>query len=223
MKILNTILIILIVMTASMGQKHEFNALPYSYDALEPHIDAKTVEIHYDKHHRGYFNNFIKASQGTEMESMSLEEIFSKISVYEDAIRNNAGGWFNHDLYWKMMIPGGSKQPSEKLLSAINETFGSVEKLMNELNNAAMKRLGSGWAWLIVTPSGKLQVTSTPNQDNPLMDITKERGTPILGIDVWEHAYYLKYQNLRKSYLDAFWKLINWDEVSKLYENTMKK
>jgi len=222
MKTLSTTLIILFTLLVSMGQKHEFHALPYAYDALEPHIDAKTVEIHYDRHHRAYFNNFINAAKGTEMEKMSLYQIFDKVSGYGDVVRNNAGGWYNHDLYWEILTPGGSNTPNGKLLAAINETFGSLEKLMIEINDAAMKRFGSGWAWLIVTNDGKLMVTSTPNQDNPLMDVAQHRGTPILGIDVWEHAYYLKYQNQRKAYIDAFWKLVNWDVVGEKYLLTAK-
>lgn len=222
MKTLNTILFILFAFYVSIGQTHVFKALPYSFDALEPHIDAKTVEIHYDKHHRAYYNNFMNAAKGNELEKMSLNEIFDKISAYGDLVRNNAGGWYNHDLYWEVLTPGGSSVPGGKLLSAINETFGSFEKLTNEINDAAMKRFGSGWAWLIVTSDGKLKVTSTPNQDNPLMDLAEHRGTPILGIDVWEHAYYLKYQNHRKAYVDGFWKLVNWDVVEKHYINAIK-
>jgi superoxide dismutase, Fe-Mn family len=222
MKTTITTLIILFTLLFSMGQKHEFHALPYSYDALEPHIDAKTVEIHYDRHHRAYYNNFINAAKETEMEKMSLYEIFDKVSVYGDVVRNNAGGWYNHDLYWEILTPGGSNTPNGKLLAAINESFGSLEKLMSEINDAAMKRFGSGWAWLIVTSDGKLKVTSTPNQDNPLMDVAQHRGTPILGIDVWEHAYYLKYQNQRKAYIDAFWKLVNWDIVGEKYESSVE-
>ena len=222
MKTLSTTLIIFFTLLFSMGQKHEFHALPYSYDALEPHIDAKTVEIHYDRHHRAYYNNFMNAARGTEMETMSLFDIFDKVSSYGDVVRNNAGGWYNHDLYWEILTPGGSNTPNGKLLAAINETFGSLEKLMIEINDAAMKRFGSGWAWLIVTNDGKLMVTSTPNQDNPLMNVAQHRGTPILGIDVWEHAYYLKYQNQRKAYIDAFWKLVNWDIVGEKYELAKK-
>ncbi len=223
MKTLSTTLIILFTLLVSIGQKHEFHALPYSYDALEPHIDGKTVEIHYDRHHRAYYNNFINVAKGTELEKISMDEIFDKMSAYGDVVRNNAGGWYNHDLYWEILTPGGSNTPNGKLLASINESFGSLEKLMSELNDAAMKRFGSGWAWLIVTNDGKLIVTSTPNQDNPLMDVAQHRGTPILGIDVWEHAYYLKYQNQRKAYIDAFWKLINWDIVGEKYEAVMKQ
>jgi superoxide dismutase, Fe-Mn family len=215
-------LFILLTFSITMGQKHEFKALPYDYDALEPYIDAKTVEIHYDRHHRAYYNNFMNAARGTEMEKMSLEQIFANMSVYGDAVRNNAGGWYNHDLYWETMKPGGSNTPKGKLLEHINQAFGSVENLVNEMNDAAMKRFGSGWAWLIVTPDGKLKVTSTPNQDNPLMDVAEHRGHPVLGIDVWEHAYYLKYQNQRKAYVDAFWKLLNWDVVEKYYLTRIK-
>jgi len=223
MKIIFFSLFILLSFLITIGQKHEFKALPYAYDALEPYIDAKTVEIHYDRHHRAYYNNFMNAAKGTEMENMSLEQIFAKVSVYGDVVRNNAGGWYNHDLYWEIMTPGGSNTPKGKLLDELNRTFGSVENLMKEINDAAMKRFGSGWAWLVVTSDGKLKVTSTPNQDNPFMDVAEQRGIPILGVDVWEHAYYLKYQNQRKAYVDAFWKLLNWDVVEKYYLSALKK
>ncbi len=223
MKILSATIIILISFHISTGQKHEFKPLPYSYDALEPYIDAQTVEIHYDRHHRAYYNNFINASKGSELEKMSLDEIFSRISEHGDVVRNNAGGWYNHDLYWKILTHGGSTSPDGKLLQSIIETFGSVENMIYEITDAAMKRFGSGWAWLIITDDGKLMVTSTPNQDNPLMDVSQHKGSPILGIDVWEHAYYLKYQNQRKTYIDAFWKLVNWDVVERLYEENLKK
>jgi superoxide dismutase, Fe-Mn family len=222
MKTQLSILFLLFAFYVSMGQTHVFNALPYSYDALEPHIDAKTVEIHYDRHHRAYYNNFISAAKGTELENTTIETIFLQISAHGDIIRNNAGGWYNHDLYWNIMTPGGKQSPSGKLLKEISETFGSVENLVKEMNDASMKRFGSGWAWLIVNTQGKLQVTSTPNQDNPLMDIVPARGTPIIGIDVWEHAYYLKYQNQRKAYIDAFWKLLNWDVVEAKYLKALK-
>ncbi len=217
MKNLIALSFFLAISIVSHGQMHTFKPLPYAYDALEPYIDAKTVEIHYDRHHRAYFNNFIKAAEGTEMATMSTEQIFGRVSQFSEVVRNNAGGWYNHDLYWEIMTPGGKKFPEGKLQDAINNTFGSVENLKKEMNEAGMKRFGSGWAWLIVSADGKLLITSTPNQDNPLMDVAPVRGIPIIGIDVWEHAYYLKYQNKRKDYLDAFWKLLNWDVVEKLY------
>lgn len=217
------IFLTLIFSFSLLNAQHSFKALPYSYTALEPHIDAETVEIHYDRHHRAYFNNFVQAAKGTEMEKMSLEQIFAKVSSFGDVVRNNAGGWYNHDLYWELMIPGGSKSPKGKLLDEINKTFGSTENMIQQINEAGMKRFGSGWAWLIVNKDGKLKITSTPNQDNPLMDVADDHGIPIIGIDVWEHAYYLKYQNRRKAYIDAFWQLLNWDIVESKYNQAIKK
>lgn len=217
------IFLTLIFSFSLLNAQHSFKALPYSYKALEPHIDAETVEIHYDRHHRAYFNNFVQAAKGTEMEKMNLEQIFAKVSSFGDIVRNNAGGWYNHDLYWELMIPGGSKSPKGKLLEEINKTFGSTENMIQQINDSGMKRFGSGWAWLIVTKDGNLKITSTPNQDNPWMDVANDKGIPIIGIDVWEHAYYLKYQNRRKAYIDAFWQLLNWDIVEAKYNQAIKK
>lgn len=205
------------------GQVHTFKPLPYSYNSLEPHIDAMTVEIHYDRHHRGYFNNFMQAIKGTELEQTSIETILKNMSKYSETIRNNGGGWYNHDLYWEIMIPGGPSKPSGKLLQDIEKQFGSFDRMIEQINAAAMQRFGSGWAWLIVTYDGKLAITSTPNQDNPLMDIAPLQGYPILGIDVWEHAYYLKYQNRRADYVQNFWKLVNWSVVEKKYLEALSK
>lgn len=199
----------------------EFPALPYSYDALEPYIDAKTVEIHYERHHRTYFNNFISAIRGTELEKATIEKIFSEVSKAGDAVRNNGGGFYNHVIYWEN-LGKRSSEPSAALSSAINETFGSFEKFRETFNKAAMTRFGSGWAWLYLTADKKLAVGSTPNQDNPLMDVSPIKGTPLLAIDVWEHAYYLKYQNKRADYVDAFWNIINWDEVNRRYADAIK-
>lgn len=191
-------------------------ALPYAYDALEPHIDAATMEIHHSRHHKAYVDNLNKAIEGTEAENMSLEELQKNMDKFPAAVRNNGGGHYNHSLFWSILSNGGT-QPSGKLAEAINETFGSLESLKEKVNAAGATRFGSGWAWLCVK-DGKLEVCSTPNQDNPLMPGAGCEGTPILGIDVWEHAYYLKYQNKRPDYLSAVWNVINWDEVAKLYE-----
>ncbi len=194
---------------------HTLPALPYAFDALEPHIDALTMEIHHDRHHKAYVDNLNKAIEGTDAENLSIEDLMANISKYPAAVRNNGGGHFNHTLFWEILSNNGSK-PSEQLAAAI-ETLGGMDALKEKLSAAGATRFGSGWAWLIVK-DGKLEVTSTPNQDNPLMDVAEVKGTPVLGIDVWEHAYYLKYQNKRPDYLSAIWNVINWDEVSKRYE-----
>lgn len=194
---------------------HSLPALPYAYEALEPHIDAQTMQIHHGKHHQAYVDNLNKALAGTEAENKSLEELMANISTYPAAVRNNGGGHYNHSLFWSI-LGVGANQPSAELLAAINETFGSLDALKEKMNTAGATRFGSGWAWLSVS-NGQLQVSSTPNQDNPLMDVAEVKGTPILGIDVWEHAYYLKYQNKRPDYLSAIWNVINWDKVSELY------
>lgn len=195
---------------------HTLPSLPYGFDALEPHIDAQTMQIHHGKHHQAYVDNLNKALAGTDGENKSLEELMANISSYPMAVRNNGGGHYNHSLFWTILGPGGSA-PSGKLADAINATFGSLEGLKEKMNTAGATRFGSGWAWLTVS-GGALAVSSTPNQDNPLMDIAETKGTPILGIDVWEHAYYLKYQNKRPDYLNAIWNVINWEEVGKRYE-----
>ena len=200
-----------------------FPALPYGYDALEPYIDKMTMEIHYSKHHRAYFDKFIAAAKGTEMEAMPLEAIFNKISKYPDVVRNNAGGFYNHTLYWENMAPKAGGLPNGKLAAAIDKTFGSFDKFKEQYSAAGKTKFGSGWAWLILDKTGALKVTTTSNQDNPLMDVVDQRGMPLLALDVWEHAYYLKYQNKRADYVDAFWNLINWPEVQKRYEKAMLK
>jgi len=191
--------------------------LPYSFDALEPHIDATTMEIHHDRQHKGYVDNLNKAIAGTDAEGKTLEELMANISAYPTAVRNNGGGHFNHSLFWSILAPNAGGQPSGDLAQAINKAFGSFDALKEKLNTAAATRFGSGWAWLCVA-DGKLAVCSTPNQDNPLMDVADCKGTPILGVDVWEHAYYLKYQNKRPDYLNAIWNVINWNEVEKRYK-----
>lgn len=195
---------------------HTLPALDYGFDALEPHIDAQTMQIHHDKHHQAYVDNLNKALAGTDGEHKTLEELMANISAYPMAVRNNGGGHYNHTLFWKVLGPNGG-QRSGDLANAINEAFGSLDGLKEKMNNAGITRFGSGWAWLIVK-DGKLEVTSTPNQDNPLMDIADVKGHPILGLDVWEHAYYLKYQNKRPDYLSAIWNVINWEEVDRRYK-----
>jgi superoxide dismutase, Fe-Mn family len=194
---------------------HSLPALPYAFDALEPHIDAQTMQIHHDKHHQAYVDNLNKAIAGTDAENLSLEDLMANISKYPAAVRNNGGGHYNHSLFWTVLGANGG-QPSGELADAINAAFGSLDGLKEKMNNAGATRFGSGWAWLIVK-DGKLDVTSTPNQDNPLMDVAEVTGTPIFGIDVWEHAYYLKYQNKRPDYLGAIWNVVNWDEVAKRF------
>jgi len=188
--------------------------LPYAFDALEPNIDARTMEIHHGKHHAGYTKKLNAAVEGTENESKSIEDLCIMADSLGAAVRNNGGGYYNHCLFWEIMSPDGGGNPSGDLADAINSDLGGFEKFKETFNQAAATRFGSGWAWLIVTRDGKLKVTSTPNQDNPLMPFADDKGTPILGIDVWEHAYYLHYQNRRPDYINAFWNVINWDKVA---------
>jgi Fe-Mn family superoxide dismutase len=195
----------------------ELPKLNYAYNALEPHIDARTMEIHHTKHHQAYVTNLNNAIAGTELEKMSLEEILKNVSKHSMAVRNNGGGHWNHTMFWEIMKPNGGGEPTGDLAAAINAAFGSFANFKDEFNKAAATRFGSGWAWLIVH-DGKLVVSSTPNQDNPLMDIAEVKGTPILGLDVWEHAYYLHYQNRRPDYIAAFWNVINWAEVEKRFK-----
>jgi Fe-Mn family superoxide dismutase len=195
----------------------ELPKLGYNYDALEPNIDARTMEIHHSKHHGGYTTKLNNAVEGTELEGKTIEEILKNVSQHSTAVRNNGGGYYNHNLYWEILAPGGSKTPQGELADAIDESFGSLEKFREAFVQAALTRFGSGWAWLVLQ-NNKLAVSSTPNQDNPLMDVAEVQGTPVLGIDVWEHAYYLKYQNKRPDYVNAFWDLINWDEVARRFK-----
>jgi Fe-Mn family superoxide dismutase len=194
-----------------------FPPLPFAYDALEPYIDARTMEIHYDKHHRAYFNNLVAAIKGTPMESMDIMEIFKTVSKRGDAVRNNGGGYYNHIFFWNN-LKKESAGPSVELSAAIDKTFGSFDKFKEAFSTAAKTRFGSGWAWLYMTSEKELAITSTPNQDNMLMDISTVSGKPLLTLDVWEHAYYLKYQNRRPEYVDAFWHVVNWEEVDKRYK-----
>ncbi len=195
----------------------ELEALPYAADALEPHIDKTTMEIHHDRHHQAYVDNLNKAIAGTEAENLSLLDIIKNVSKYAPAVRNNGGGHYNHSLFWKVLGPNAGGAPTGELAEAINAAFGSFDELKKQLQAAGAARFGSGWAWLIVNAEGKLAVTSTPNQDNPLMDVAEVKGTPILGIDVWEHAYYLKFQNKRPAYLEEIFNVINWDAVAQNY------
>jgi len=199
----------------------ELPALPYATDALEPHIDKTTMEIHHDKHHQAYVTNLNKAVEGKPEASLSIEEIVKNISKYPAAVRNNGGGHYNHSLFWKVLGPNKGGEPTGDLAKAINETFGSFAELKTKLQEAGATRFGSGWAWLSVGADKKLQVSSTPNQDSPLMDVAEVKGTPIFGIDVWEHAYYLKYQNKRPDYLAAIWNAVNWDAVAELYKKAL--
>jgi Fe-Mn family superoxide dismutase len=198
----------------------EFPALPFSYNALEPYMDALTMEIHYDRHHRAYYTKFTDAVRGTALEGRTIEEIFSRVSQHSKAVRNNGGGYFNHIFFWHG-LGKGSSGPSDELSAAIRKSFGSFNELRESFNLSATTRFGSGWAWLYVDGNGDLAVGSTPNQDNPLMDISEIKGEPLLTIDVWEHAYYLKYQNKRADYVNAFWNIVNWEEVDKRYKKAV--
>jgi superoxide dismutase, Fe-Mn family len=195
----------------------ELPKLEYAYTALEPHIDARTMEIHHTKHHAAYINNLNGAIAGSSLEGKSIEAILGEISKAPVAVRNNGGGHFNHTLFWTVMGPNKGGHPAGDLADAINKSFGSFDTFKEEFSKAAATRFGSGWAWLIKTNDG-LKVSSTPNQDNPLMDLAEVKGTPILGLDVWEHAYYLNYQNRRPDYISAFWNVINWDEVARRFK-----
>ena len=199
----------------------ELPQLPYAFDALEPHFDTLTMQIHHGKHHNAYVTNLNAAVSGTENEGKSLGELLSTISKLPVAVRNNGGGHFNHSLFWTILAPNGGGEPTGKVGEAISATFGTYEKFKEEFSKAAATRFGSGWAWLSVV-DGKLTVSSTPNQDNPLMDVAEIKGTPILGLDVWEHAYYLHYQNRRPDYISAFYSLINWEEVNRRFAEATK-
>ena len=194
--------------------------LGYAFDALEPHIDVMTMELHYGKHHAGYTKKFNAALEHENLHSTDIYRIFENVSSYGAGVRNNGGGYFNHNLYWKFMSPEGGGTPAKggKLANAIDDTFGSFAKFKELFSATAASQFGSGWGWLLLDKEGKLQVTSTPNQDNPLMDVAEVKGTPLRNVDVWEHAYYLNYQNMRKSYLDAYWNVVNWSFIESLYE-----
>ncbi|GAA4438917.1 superoxide dismutase [Mn] [Ravibacter arvi] len=192
--------------------------LPYANDALEPHFDARTMEIHHDKHHQAYVTNLNNAIEGSANANKSLEELVAVAGTISPAVRNNAGGHWNHTFFWNTISPKGGGAPKGDLAAAIDAKFGSFDKLKEEFKKAATGRFGSGWAWLIKTSNGELAVSSTPNQDNPLMDVAEAKGTPIIGLDVWEHAYYLKFQNKRPDYIDAFWNVVDWDAAEKNFK-----
>ena len=201
---------------------YQLPALPYAYVALEPYIDAATMEIHHTKHHQGYTTKLNAALEEAELIDEDLEDLFTQVSELPKGIRNNGGGYYNHKLFWTILSPKGGGEPTGAVAKAITDAYGSFEAFKEAFDAAAATRFGSGWAWLIVGEDKKVKVTSTPNQDNPLMDVADDKGTPILGLDVWEHAYYLNYQNKRPEYISAFWKLLNWDEVEKRYQEAIK-
>lgn len=196
--------------------------LPYAHNALEPHVDARTMEIHHGKHHAAYVNNLNAALQGTEHEGKSLEELLANISKLPPAVRNNGGGHWNHSMFWEIMAPNTGGAPTGDLLSKINKNFGSFEEMKTRFAQAAATRFGSGWAWLCVDANDDLFISSTPNQDNPLMDLAEQKGQPILCLDVWEHAYYLHYQNRRPDYVSAWWNVVNWEEVGRRYRSAVR-
>ena len=198
----------------------EFPNLPYDFKALEPHIDARTMEIHWDKHHRAYFTKFTGAVEGTEFASMPLEGILAQISKAPAVVRNNGGGFYNHTVFWNSMSPDGGGSPGGSLAGAMEAAFGNLDKFKEEFSNVGVNRFGSGFAWLIVR-DGRLAITSTPNQDNPLMDVAEAKGEPILCLDVWEHAYYLQYQNRRPDYIQAWWNTVDWKSVARRFEKAM--
>ena len=195
--------------------------LGYDYNALEPYIDARTMEIHHSRHHAAYLKKFNDAIEDSELENKTPSEIFAEVSMYGETIRNQGGGFFNHTLFWKILTPERQEIDDQNLADAINKYFGTREKMMEEFSEVAASHFGSGWAWLLKKENGELVITSMPNQDNPLMNIAKIRGTPILCLDLWEHAYYLKYQNNRTDYIKAFWNIVNWKKVAELYNQTI--
>lgn len=217
-------IIALLISSFGLGAKAQFTfpELGYGYDALEKFIDKTTMEIHYTRHHRAYYNNFMKVVEELGLGEMKLEEIFARVNQYPATVRNNGGGFYNHALFWEVMSPNGGGMPGRDLLKAIQRDFGSFEAFKQEFEDAAKGRFGSGWAWLAVGKGGRLFVSSTANQDNPLMNVVADQGVPILGLDVWEHAYYLHYQNNRGGYVENFWKVVNWDVVDKKFEEAFK-
>ncbi len=209
------------MITKITSRELKFTDLPYSYAALEPYIDKMTMELHYTKHHRTYYDKFMAAIKGTELEEKTLEEVFANVSQAPAVIRNNGGGFFNHDLFWNIMSDNAGGVPQGELAEAINKFFGSFEKFKESFSDAALNRFGSGWAWLSVKKDKTLCVCSTPNQDNPMMDVAECPGLPVLGLDVWEHAYYLKYQNRRLEYINNFWNVVNWKSVGENYKKAL--
>lgn len=223
MKTLAIITLLIGGLAINAQSQFTFPELGYSYDALEDFIDKTTMEIHYTRHHKAYFNNFVKATDELKLNGIAIETIFNQVSQYPAAIRNNGGGYFNHKLFWEVMSPVGGGNPSEKLTKAIERDFGSFDVFKSEFEAAAKGQFGSGWAWLSVDSQGNLFVSNSPNQDNPLMDVVEKRGTPILCLDVWEHAYYLHYQNKRGDYVGNFWKVVDWEMVEKKYKEAKNK
>jgi Fe-Mn family superoxide dismutase len=207
--------------SADTVSSHKFLPLPFAYNALEPYIDARTVEIHYDKHHRGYFKKFSTAVKGTELEKMPMHKIFANVSSYSETVKNYGGGYYNHMLYWQNLSPDGGK-PCARFLSRIVKQYGSLDNFKAEFNKAAKTLFGSGWAWLIMTPEKELKIVTSANQDNPLMDTAEVKGVPLLTIDVWEHSYYLKYQNRRADYINNFWNIVNWNIVNERFLGAKK-
>ena len=222
MKKITLLTIILFSSAAVITAQFKLPELPYAYNALEPNIDTKTMETHHSKHHNAYVNNLNNALKDTEAAKLPLETILQNISKYSVAVRNNGGGVYNHNLFWTILTAQKDTKPSANLQKAIDMQYGNMDGLKKELNDAAMKVFGSGWAWLCVGDDGKLFITSTPNQDNPLMDVVSKKGKPIIGIDVWEHAYYLNYQNRRADYLNNIWQILNWNEISGLFDKAKK-
>lgn len=203
-----------LMLTFAVFAQHEFKPLPYAYDALEPYIDAATMQVHYEKHHKGYYNNFIASfDKYPELKKMSMLEIFKSIDKYDAVVRNNGGGYWNHEFFWECMWPGGKPLADNEFKALLVKTFGSEENFRKEFKQKGLSLFGSGWVWLILDEKKQLRIVTTPNQDNPLMNLSAEKGIPLLGLDVWEHAYYLKYQNRRSDYIDAFFHVINWDKV----------
>jgi Fe-Mn family superoxide dismutase len=202
---------------------YQFPELPYSYDALEPYIDRATMEIHYTKHHKTYFDKFVAAIKETEYNGKSLDEIIRNAGKLPASVRNNGGGLFNHSLFWEILSPGGGGEPVGKLADSVKKQYGTFDEFKSRFTDAAINRFGSGWAWLSVKPDGSLCVCSSPNQDNPMMDVAECHGIPVLGLDVWEHAYYLKYQNRRPEYVSAFWNVVNWEKANANFEEVLSK
>jgi Fe-Mn family superoxide dismutase len=214
---------VLLLLCMTMSAQFTQKPLPYAYNTLEPFIDAQTMEIHYSKHHAAYVKNLNAAIAGSGAEKMSMEQILAGVSKLSPAIRNNAGGHFNHEFFWSVLTPEKNTKPSSDLQKAIQDSFTSLDALKEKINQAAISRFGSGWVWLYVNQQGRLEICTTPNQDNPLMDIAENKGIPVFAIDVWEHAYYLKYQNKRPDYLNAIWNVVNWNQVSANYAAALKK
>lgn len=203
--------------------EYSFGTLPYQFDDLEPYIDHKTMRLHYGKHHKGYYKKFLNAIENSDAQGRSIIEILKNVSQYSNGLRNNGGGYYNHWLFWHSLTPESGQKPGELLSTAIDDAFGSFDAFKETFNSAAASQFGSGWAWLILSDEGNLVVTSTPNQDNPVMDVSKINGMPILALDVWEHAYYLKYNNKRTSYIENFWKLVDWGKVDQRYKKAINQ